>query len=478
MFAGPPPGAEIAYREHYRIVKEGDLYLSAVVGHTMVSYEGSLIVWGGYSQNEEQEVEYRSPSQIYVLPAAIGRHHSQSNMRPVNAVRKWIIYEIRGGEVPPSTSGASAVVLGTKMFIFGGYVRRTLGAAVVTQGHTNQLYVLDLYKEKWHASRFGGSALLPTPRDKATAWPYNNKCYFFGGYGPLPRGAQSVRFLHDPNLNSFVADEMLQLYWNNQLLIFDPSNLDVPWEIASVGGSVPCARAASSSVYFPERKCVLIFGGRHRETRLNDLHLLDMTSLVYTQVELRDCHSPEGRSWCSLSFLGDSSAILFGGFSNNNEVLSDCWRVEVVVNAEGKCTGRWIKLSSPSEGEKTETEELSEVGPRLWHTGAVVDGRLYLCGGSDVALTQATTLVKVGIRQVNPSSLLSICYERVSSWENDIELLPVFMQIRLWWRDYLEQYGKDIELRYPSFSQFEGLKLKDIINLSSPSERGKVQLQF
>lgn len=54
--------------------------------------------------------------------------------------------------------------------------------------------------------------------------------------------------------------------------------------IFRTGGSVPSARAACSSTYLPAFDNILLFGGRNRNRRLNDLYLLDLASLVWTQV--------------------------------------------------------------------------------------------------------------------------------------------------------------------------------------------------
>ncbi|XP_060578811.1 kelch domain-containing protein 1-like [Ruditapes philippinarum] len=69
------------------------------------------------------------------------------------------------GDIPPGTSGASALLIASKMYIFGGHTE---------EGNTNELYCLDLQQLTWKRI-IPETELLPSPRDKFTAWSYNNK---------------------------------------------------------------------------------------------------------------------------------------------------------------------------------------------------------------------------------------------------------------------------------------------------------------
>ena len=75
--------------------------------------------------------------------------------------------KITEGDVPHGTSGASACLLGTDMYVFGGHQ---------SHGNTNKLYKLDLVSMVWEEiiSPHGMDS-VPSPRDKLICWSYKNK---------------------------------------------------------------------------------------------------------------------------------------------------------------------------------------------------------------------------------------------------------------------------------------------------------------
>ena len=125
---------------------------------------------------------------------------------------------------------------------------------------------------------------------------------------------------------------------------------------------VPSPRAAHAT--FVCGDVVVLFGGRLAEERLNDLHILDMSSMQWTQVIPRDVtlvlgdnsfkmsrnqllkfsshpsqvHGPAtgeaanrlpcGRSWHSLTRISQTGAVLFGGYDSDGTPLGDCWLLD------------------------------------------------------------------------------------------------------------------------------------------------------
>uniref|UniRef100_A0A0M3IGM9 Kelch domain-containing protein n=2 Tax=Ascaris TaxID=6251 RepID=A0A0M3IGM9_ASCLU len=445
MFAGPPPGSDFAWESTsstYHIADEDDTqYGRPVVGHAMVNYEGSLIVWGGYSQCEDEEVHYRPTDQIYVLPAGIMTQSS---------VIKWIICDVSDMGAPPPTSGACAVLLHHFMVIFGGYVRHATDQ-LQQQGHTSTLFMLDLKQGSWRTIGRREGELIPTPRDKTTGWTHQQRCYFFGGYGP------SVFDMDNPSLylrrgGEFFADNHDTFYWNNQLLIYDDS-APKRWSVATTSGSIPSARAASSSTYLERRGCVLLFGGRHAGERLFDLYLLDLETLIWTSVDVLG-QSPCGRSWCTLTAVGSDSALLYGGFSTDGLVLSDSWRIEILTSrSERVVKGRWTRVNC-----------LKEPAARLWHTAAFVDGLLFVCGGSDIPLSLAMTCSKVIRLRTSPPSLLALCFTSLSHCLHDISILPDFLKNRFFWLLYLRSR---FAVSPPDRARFRMMQLREVIAMSN-----------
>uniref|UniRef100_A0A0N5AAU1 BTB domain-containing protein n=1 Tax=Syphacia muris TaxID=451379 RepID=A0A0N5AAU1_9BILA len=218
-----------------------------------------------------------------------------------------------------------------------------------------------------------------------TGWVHGDRCYYFGGYGVMEqRSGRSSDFVLD-----------VKFAWNNQLVIFDPRNQG-HWSVACTAGSIPSPRACSCAVYIPDRKCTIIFGGRHREYRLNDLYLLDMNSLIFSEIQLIGPEKPVGRSWSSLSLVEPSSLVLFGGCNNDGTVLGDLWMLRL-ENVESNNSWR-------------------------------------VHGGSRDFLLQSFS-PNAFSKRVAPASLLTIClayvHKYINAFESEVITLPFTLQYSL-----------------------------------------------
>lgn len=67
--------------------------------------------------------------------------------------------------------------------------------------------------------------------------------------------------------------------WNNQLVAYNPDQNK--WEWPETKGQTPSPRAALAGFQCQSR--VYIFGGRLQENRLNDLYVLDMNSMSWSE---------------------------------------------------------------------------------------------------------------------------------------------------------------------------------------------------
>ncbi|VDK75335.1 unnamed protein product [Litomosoides sigmodontis] len=445
MFAGPPEGAEVTWsneRLPYQILDDNSTEISPVVGHTMIKYKKSLIVWGGYYHAEDNDFRYRSSTFLYILPAGL--------LTSCNDV-KWILYHVPHGDVPPSTSGACAVLCDYNVFIFGGYVRRSTPNNIL-EGHSSAMYVLDLVKERWLLIVTDDDNGIPTPRDKMTGWCYKKKCYYFGGYGPRPFDMPNPG-LYLRDVGEFIADETSAFYWNNQLLIFDPDRRkQLNWTLAKVGGTVPSARAASASTFLERFGSVLLFGGRNRNQRLNDLYLLDLSSLVWTQINVTGMNEPHGRTWCSLNTLFPKQALLYGGYSSEARALSDFWRIEVDKDRDGLYVGTWTEVDSGHDAKYR----------RLWHTGAVVEGQLFVCGGTDT-FEEHMKIRGVLKKRMEPLPLLTICLGVLYPLVKEVSMLPAPLQLHFAWARYILSRGYQalhIDTKY--FKKYNLLKILEM----------------
>ncbi|VDN34447.1 unnamed protein product, partial [Gongylonema pulchrum] len=205
-----------------------------------------------------------------------------------------------------------------------------------------------------------------------------------------------------------------------------------------VGGSVPSARAACSSTYLPAYASILVFGGRCRTERLNDLYMLDLSSLVWTRVETTEVPvRPSGRSWCSVNALSSDQALVYGGLSNDSHTLSDSWRICIKRKRKGWYEGTWTAMDIASE----------------------------LCGGADLDSRDSTEVTVVLRRQVEPLSLQLICLGALHPDLEDVRFLPMHLQLRCAWAHFLLYAG--YRTPHMTVKHFKSYSLLKILDMSS-----------
>ncbi|XP_059350444.1 kelch domain-containing protein 2-like [Daphnia carinata] len=369
------------------------------VGHIALEvqrYNGHvLLVWGGYTQNPNRETfyqEYHDPSEILLYDPMVAR---------------WTIRTTKG-HIPPANSGACGVVVGDLLYIYGGYF-----GDPDLEGNSNNIYQLNLFTWMWTRLEPDATRCKPLHRDKLFGWAYCNKVFFFGGFGTPPaEGDRNVDHYE------YVPDRSHQWYmgrgWNNQLVAY---NIDAnKWEWPETSGLPPSPRAALAG--FRCQSLVYIFGGRLQGTRLNDLYVLDLKSMSWSENLNPGKFFPSGRSWHSFTYVGSTKAILYGGLSAEGEVLGDCWMYDIERN-------NWteIPLKIPDK--------------RLWHQSAKVDSDWIVIGGvrSNIHSYQPDGTVyadNILSMTVTPKTLLRCCVESIAKYDGQgdpfIPLLPKHLQ--------------------------------------------------
>ncbi|KAK0423871.1 hypothetical protein QR680_008380 [Steinernema hermaphroditum] len=314
----------------------------------------------------------------------------------------WVCYDCRDGIVPFPTTSATAMIWRRNLLIFGGSARFPQEVTRVV----NDIFLLNLDTGIWSRPRDNIGEKKPPPRDKATGWEFDDKCYFFGGYGDSPDFILDT-FQHLEKFFAYPSDFVYcgndpRLAWNRQLLMFDSE-----WHILTQGGNVPLARAAASSTLVPHESTVYLFGGRLQSDRLNDLYALDLISLIWRQIII---DGPCGRSWCTLTYVpkqGEEQdyCFLYGGIDTESNPLSDCWRLKI----GDRENIRWeeeAKYTAPC--------------PRLWHSACYIGGQIIVFGGmasnpfdrSDQ--NSARYLNDIWRYDVSPKSLKALCCMNIS----------------------------------------------------------------
>jgi len=159
--------------------------------------------------------------------------------------------------------------------------------------------------------------------------------------------------------------------------------------VGSASADVPSARYGHALSVLDNNK-VYLFGGGTRNTKLNDLFVLDTVSMRWYGVRDIKGDQPQGRWNNGFCELGNHQMVIFGGIGQTKRLLNDIvildiarrmWRSPTLVPVPIKPSGG----SSGEEGEET-------IGEKTWPLAREYpcicsipgdDKKLYLFGGRD-----------------------------------------------------------------------------------------------
>lgn len=149
------------------------------------------------------------------------------------------------------------------------------------------------------------------------------------------------------------------------------------------------------------------------QTRMNDLHCLNLDTWTWSGRINISGEKPRDRSWHTLTPIGDDRLFLFGGLSSDNVPLSDGWIHSIATNG-------WKQLT-----------HLPKSRPRLWHTACLgQEGEVMVFGGSkdDLLFMDTGHCSDLLIFQTQPYSLLRLCLDCIGKnaalLEKQIPCLP------------------------------------------------------
>ena len=223
---------------------------------------------------------------------------------------QWRKYRIPASEsTPDMVQGASAVAIGTDVFMFGGRC-----PALWPYFSWNHLWKLTINKNRyfrWTKIPEKANSEIPSHRSGHSAWEYKAKMWVFGGLGIPP-------FLGTGYLNEH--GDFTKGY-NNQLLCYD--SCCNTWTNPECLGAVPSPRGkhATASV----RDKVFLFGG-YQSTSLGDFFVMNMNSLSWTMIKTNQPH-PEPRKAMSLTAVTTNHLVLYGGCSIS--CLNSTWILDI-----------------------------------------------------------------------------------------------------------------------------------------------------
>ncbi|XP_074852265.1 kelch domain-containing protein 1 isoform X3 [Carettochelys insculpta] len=283
----------------------------------------------------------------------------------------WTMHQMEG-ELPTSMSGSCGACINGKLYIFGGFDDK---------GYSNRMYYVNLRTRNgtytWKKiTDFKGQP--PTPRDKLSCWVYKDRLIYFGGYGCRKYNELSDCFdVHD----AFWEGQIFW-GWHNDVHAFDTNTQT--W-----------------------------FQPAIRQTRMNDLHCLNLDTWIWSGRINISGEKPKDRSWHTLTPIADDKLFLFGGLSSDNVPLSDGWIHSITTNG-------WQQLT-----------HLPKSRPRLWHTACLgTEGEVMIFGGSkdDLHFLDTGHCSDLLIFQTQPYSLLRLCLDCIgknaSLLGNQIYCLP------------------------------------------------------
>ncbi|XP_027015732.2 kelch domain-containing protein 1 [Tachysurus fulvidraco] len=337
-------------------------------GHTAVVSENTLFVWGGYVSAADLEV-FLPNDEIWLYDLDTGL---------------WNRCDM-SGEVPPPMSGTCGCNLNGIMYIFGG---------CSDDGQTNEHYSVNLHNGNYAWKKLGHCAgLLPTPRDKLSCWVHKGRIIYFGGYGHKLRSEIT-------NNGTFVVDETswaedILWGWNSEVHVFDSDSRC--WTEPQTFGHVPAPRAAHASATIGNKGYVC--GGRIMETRICDLHCLDLNTWMWYEIVVTST-LPLGRSWHTLNAVSETTLFLFGGLSVDCRPMSDGWIFDLKTN-------QWAEIKHSNMDK-----------PRLWHTACVGgNSDVIVFGGSHdyILLVDSGHCNDILVFQTQPYSLIRLCEDFIAS---------------------------------------------------------------
>eukprot|EP01113_Clastostelium_recurvatum_P027081 TRINITY_DN3261_c0_g1_i1.p1 TRINITY_DN3261_c0_g1~~TRINITY_DN3261_c0_g1_i1.p1 ORF type:complete len:845 (-),score=249.62 TRINITY_DN3261_c0_g1_i1:56-2590(-) len=236
----------------------------------------------------------------------------------------WSVPSIQGVG-PLARYAHTATLVGTKMYVFGGFNGRT---------YLEDIAVLDVMAMAWFSPQVKGTP--PSPRYAHSSTQVGAKIFVFGGCG------ENRCF--------------------SELFVLDTASLS--WFQPNATGSVPPARAYHSTALIGRK--LFVFGGRAGNKYYNDLYILSLDGMIWTKGITTGPAPPELAYHTAVAL--DSRMYIFGGMDGQR-----CYSQMYVLHTESM---NWVKHKDPGPGHPVPA-------PRHKHTVSIIGTQMFLFGGME-----------------------------------------------------------------------------------------------
>lgn len=228
------------------------------------------------------------------------------------------------GSAPSGRYRHSAVVIGSQMYVFGGYRSKCLG----------DLHVLDLETLAWKQPAASGT--WPSSRSSHSACAWGDRMILFGGSG---HKYSNELFILDTTTMTWTRGETTGVVpserwchtatmFGSKMFVFGGSNdrrrdaqvhvlnlATLEWTRPVTDGCMPQARQLHSAVAIGQ--CMVIFGGWVPHSELNDVHVLNTHTLTWSRIAT-DWAPPCRQLHAACAVNG--KMVVFGGYSKNRRM--------------------------------------------------------------------------------------------------------------------------------------------------------------
>eukprot|EP00850_Spirogloea_muscicola_P004934 SM000022S07148 [mRNA] locus=s22:202957:208318:+ [translate_table: standard] len=287
---------------------------------------------------------------------------------------EWLLQEVVGRKPPPRYQHA-ATLLGRKMYVVGGNCNGR---------YLNDVQILDLSSLTWSKADYKPStASLPPPIPLPSSLP------------PAP-----------PPLPPCAGHSLIT--WGRTLLVIgghtkDPSQTvtvrafdteALSWSELTPGGDIPVARGGQSVTR--AGSSLVMFGGEDSRRRLlNDVHNLNLNTMTWSTVDTKGTRPPP-RSDHAATLHNDRYLLVFGGGSHSN-----CYNDLHILDLE---TMEW---SQPQQDGALPSPRAGHAGIKVDDKWYVIGGGDNKSGVAGTAVLDLTSMQWSKVTVPNPKSAIA-----------------------------------------------------------------------